>query len=57
MSKVGLGETGDNAPTGRGINHGVGIFLQDGGAGDSTVWVRDVGPFGSSGEEGGRDIH
>ena len=56
MSKVGLEETWDTTPTGRGITQGVGIFLQDGGAGDSTVWVRYVGPFGSSGEEDGRDI-
>ena len=57
MSKVGLGETGDTAPTGRGITQGVGIFLQGGGAGDYTVWVWDVGTFGNNGEEGGRDIH
>ena len=28
-----------------------------GGAGDSTVWVGDVGPFGVNVEEGGRGIH
>ena len=55
--KVGLGETGDTATTVRGRNQGIGNFLQGGGAGDSTVWVRDVGTFGDNVEEGGRDTH
>ena len=55
--KVGLGETGDTALTGGGRSQGVGNFLQGGGAGNSTVWVGDVVPFDSNGEEGGRDTH
>ena len=55
--KVSLGETGGTAPTGRGRTEGVGNFLQGGGAGNYTVWVGDVGPFGGNGEEGGRDTH
>ena len=39
------------------ITQGIGNFLQGGGAGDSTVWVRDVGTFGNYGEEGGRNAH
>ena len=57
MSKVGLGETGDTAPTGRGITQGVGIFLQGGGAGDYTVWVGDVDTFGVNGKDGRGDTH
>ena len=55
--KVGLGETGDTALSRGSRTQGVGNFIQDGGAGDSTVWVGDVGPFGDIGEEGGRDTH
>ena len=40
-----------------GITQGVGNFIQGGGAGDSTVWVRDVGPFGDNGDKYGRDTH
>ena len=49
MRKVGLGDTGDTAPTGRVITQGVGNFLQVGGAGNPIVWVGDVGPFGGNG--------
>ena len=55
--KVGLGETGDTALTGGGITQGVGKFLQGGGAGDSIIWVRDVGLFGVNGEDGRGDTH
>ena len=54
---IGLGDTGDTAPTGRGRTQGVGNFLQGGGSENSTVWVGDVGPFGGNGEEGGGDTH
>ena len=40
-----MGGNGDTASTGEGRTHGVGNFLQDDGAGDYTVWVRDVGRF------------
>ena len=48
--KVGLGETGDTAPTGRGRPQGGGNVLQGGGSSDTPVWVGDVGPFCSNGE-------
>ena len=53
--KVVLGDTGDTDPTGRGITQGAGNVLQGGGAGDPTVRVGDLGPFGGNGEEDGRD--
>ena len=49
--KVGLGEARDTTFTGGGRSQGVGKFLQVGGAGDSIVWVRNVGPFGINGKE------
>ena len=56
-SKVGLGETGDTAPTGSGITQGVCNALLGGSAGNPTVWVGDVGHFVGNGEGGGRDAH
>ena len=53
----GLLDDEDTATTGRGRTQGVGNVLQGGDAGNSTVWVRDVGPFGGNGEEGGKDSH
>ena len=47
--KVGLGETGDTALTGKGRTQGVGNFLQVNGAGNSNVCVVDVGTFGGNG--------
>ena len=55
--KVGLGETRENALTGGGRTRGVENFLQGGGAGNSIIWVRDVGPFGVNDEEGRRYTH
>ena len=43
--------------TGGGGTQGVGNFLQGSGAGDSIVWVVDVGPFGVNGKEGIGDTH
>ena len=43
--------------TGRSRTQGVRNFLQGGGAGNSTVWVRDMGPFEGNVEEGRRDTH
>ena len=37
--------------TGGGRSQGVGKFIQDGGAGDSIVWVGIMGPFGVNGKE------
>ena len=36
---------------------GIDNFLQGGGAGNSTVWVEEEGPFGNNGEECGRYTH
>ena len=36
---------------------GIGNFLQGGSAGNSTVWVRYVGPFSDNGEDCGRYTH
>ena len=41
-----MGEARENTSTGGGRSQGVGKFLQGGGAGDSIVWVRNVGPLG-----------
>ena len=57
VRKVGLRDTGDTAPTRGGRTQGVRNFQQGGGAGNSTAWVRDVGPFGDNREECGRDTH
>ena len=43
--------------TGGGISQGVGKFLQGGGAGDSIVWVGNVGPFGVNDKEDREDAH
>ena len=50
-------ETGDTASMGGGRTQGVGNFLQDSGAGNSTVWIGYVVPFGGNGEEVRRDTH
>ena len=42
---------------GGGISQGVGKFLQGGGAGDSIVWVGNVGPFGVDSKEDRGDAH
>ena len=55
--KVGLGETGDTALTGKGRPHGGNNFLQGGGSRNPTVWVIDVGPFGVNGEKVRGDTH
>ena len=52
-----MGETRDTALTGGGRTQVFRNFLQGGVAGGSTVWVRDVGPFSNTGEEGGGDTH
>ena len=52
-----MGGIGDIASTRGGRNQGVRNFLQGDGAGNSTVWVGDVGPFGGNIEEGGRVTH
>ena len=41
-----MGEARDTTSTGGGISQGVGKFLLGGGAGDSIVWVENVGPLG-----------
>ena len=46
-----MGESRDTTLTGGGISQGVGEFLQGGGAGDSILWVENVGPFGVNGKE------
>ena len=50
--KVGLGETGDTAPTGRGIPQSGGNVLQGDVTSNITVWFGDVGHFGVNGEKG-----
>ena len=55
--KVGLGEARDTTLTGGGRSQGVGKFLQGGGAGDSIVWVGNMGPFGFNGKEDRGDAH
>ena len=55
--KVSLRDTGDTASTKGDRTQGIGNFLQGGGAGDCTVWVGYVVPFGDNGEEGGRYTH
>ena len=55
--KVGLGETGETALTGRGRPQGGGNVLQSGGSSNITVWLGDVGPYGGNGEEGRRVTH
>ena len=55
--KVGMGDNGDTAQSGRGRLQGGGNVLQGGGAGGPYVWVGDVGPFCVNIEEGGMDAH
>ena len=52
-----MGETGDTDLTGGGRTQGVGNFLQGGGAGNSIIWVGDMGNFRVNGKEGSRDTH
>ena len=40
-----MGEARVTASIGGGRSQGVEKFLQGGGAGNSIVWVRNVGPF------------
>ena len=57
MYKVALGETFETDLMREDRTQGIGNFIQGGGAGNSTVWVGDVGPFGDNGEECGRYTH
>ena len=57
MHRVGLGVAGGTASTGGGRTQGVVKFLQEGGAGDSILWVGYMGPFGVNGKEGREDTH
>ena len=50
-------ESGDTNLTGGGISQGVGKFLQGGGAGDSIVWVGEVGRFGVNDQDDREDTH
>ena len=50
VRKVGLGKPREATLAGGGRSQGVGKFLQGVGAGDSIVWVRDVGPLGVNGK-------
>ena len=54
---VGKGKTGDTASTGGVRTQGAGNFLQGGGAENSIVWVRDVGPYGVNVINVRRDTH
>ena len=49
--KVGLGEARETNWKGGCRCQGVGKFIQGGGASDSIVWVRKMGPFGVNGKE------
>ena len=51
------GRLGTLNSTGGGRSKGVGKFLQGGGAGDSIVWVGDVGSFGINGKEDRGEAH
>ena len=55
--KVGLGGARDNNSTGGGRYQGVGEFLQGGGAGDSIVWIINVGTFSVNGKEDRGNAH
>ena len=57
MRKVGLGETGETAPTGRVRPQGGRNVLMGGGTSNTTVWFVYVGPFGVNGEEDRRGKH
>ena len=55
--RVGLGEARDSTLTGGGRSQGVGKFLQGGGAGNSIVWVGNMGPFSANGKEDRGNAH
>ena len=55
--KVGLGEDRGATLTGGGISQGVGKFIQGSGAGDSIVWVVNVGPLGVNSKEDRGNTH
>ena len=55
--KVGLGDFRDTTLTGGGRSQGVGKFLQGGGAGNSILWVKNVGPFSVNGTEDRGDAY
>ena len=57
MRKVGLGEARDTTLTGGVRSQGVDKFLQGGGAGNSIVWVVNVGRFGINGKEDRGEAH
>ena len=46
-----MGEARETTFTGGGRKKVAGKFLQGGGAGNSIVWVGNVGPFGVNGKE------
>ena len=52
-----MGEARDNTLTVGGRSQGVGNFLQGGGAGDSIVWVVNVGHLGVNVKEDRGDAH
>ena len=47
----------DTTSTRGGRSQGVGKFLQGGGAGNSILWVGNVGPFDVNGKENRWDAH
>ena len=55
--KFGLGEARDSTSAGGGRSQGVGKFLQGAGAGDSIVWIGNVGPLGVNGKEERGEAH
>ena len=55
--KLSMGETGATDLMVMGRPYGGVNILQGGGSGDTTICVRDVGPFGINGEKVGRDTH
>ena len=55
--KVGMGEARDTTSAGGGRYRSVGKFLQGGDAGNSIVWVGNVGPFGVNGKENRGNAH
>ena len=52
-----LGEARDTTLTVGGRSQGASKFLQGGDAGDSIVWVINVGPFGFNSKEDRGDAH
>ena len=55
--KLGLGEARGTTLMGGGRSQGVGKFLQGGVAGNSIVWVGNVGHFGINGKEDKGEKH